>query len=234
MTPTRQGWLKVIVLACAIGTATSAAAERRAVPDGCRTCVEDGASYRQVAFTPASLPVSRASATRDPGAFSREISEAAARYAVPHRLIWAVIRVESGFDHRAVSRAGARGLMQLMPETAAALGVRDCFDPRQNIHGGTRHLRAMMDRFPSDLRLAVAAYNAGERPVTMYRGVPPYRETQEYVAQVLRLYGAATEPAPVERAPAGGSDVRRTVEADGTVVYTNILYGRFNARSYPR
>src|SRR6185503_18891066 len=85
--------------------------------------------------------------TVDAGAFDQDIAEAASRYAVPERLVRAIIRVESGFDHRAVSRRGARGLMQLMPETAAILGVRDSFDPRENIDGGTRHLQAMLVTF---------------------------------------------------------------------------------------
>ena len=155
--------------------------------------------------------------------YARDIADASARYAVPERLVWAVIQVESGFDHRAVSPRGARGLMQLMPETAAILGVRDCFNPRQNIDGGTRHLQAMLVRFRYDVRLAVAAYNAGEKPVLVYRGVPPYRETREYVAQVLSLYQA-----PVESRLPGG--VQRIVQANGTVLYTNVPLGRIAAR----
>ena len=161
----------------------------------------------------------------DAGAFDRDIAEAASRYAVPERLVRAVITVESGFDHRAVSRRGARGLMQLMPETAAILGVRDCFNPRQNIDGGTRHLQAMLVAFRHDVRLAVAAYNAGEKPVRAYRGVPPYRETREYVAQVLHLYHTSTD----RRLP-GGGDVRRVVQADGAVLYTNVRFGHMVSR----
>jgi soluble lytic murein transglycosylase-like protein len=162
-------------------------------------------------------------ATTEPRPYSREIADAAARYAVPERLIWAVIRVESDFNHRAVSRTGARGLMQLMPETAAALGVRNSFDPRENIDGGTRHLRSLMVRFRYDVRLAVAAYNAGEGPVVAYRGVPPYPETREYVTQVLRLY-ESPEWRPV---PVGGA--YRFVRPDGTIVYTNVLVGQLAA-----
>jgi soluble lytic murein transglycosylase-like protein len=178
-------------------------------------------SYRRVVYTSTPRPASIAHAI-----YAREIAEASQRYAVPARLIWAVIRVESGFDHRAVSRKGARGLMQLMPETAAILGVRDPFDPRQNIHGGTRHLRALLEHFRHDVRLAVAAYNAGEKPVRQFGGVPPYPETQEYVARVLTLYGAPFERSTGQARPG----VRRIVEADGTVLYTNIPYGRVAAR----
>jgi len=180
---------------------------------------------------------SRQSSPGDHRAYSREIAEASARYAVPERLIWAVIRVESGFDHRAVSPKGARGLMQLMPETAAILGVRDAFDPRQNIHGGTRHLRAMMERFRYNPRLAIAAYNAGEKAVADFGGVPPYPETQEYVIRVLRFYGAQGEwddvqASAVQRIVGGG--IHRIVQADGTIVYTNIPYGRSVAISRGR
>jgi soluble lytic murein transglycosylase-like protein len=173
---------------------------------------------------PASRPVAR-----EHGAYSRDIAEASARYGVPERLIWSVIRVESSFDPRAVSPKGARGLMQLMPETATMLGVRDSFDPRQNIDGGTRHLRAMMERFRHDLPLAVAAYNAGEKPVVQYGGIPPYPETQGYVRQVLSLYGLSVDHLPMPRtlviAPARVTGFRKIVQPDGAVLYTNIAYG---------
>jgi soluble lytic murein transglycosylase-like protein len=158
--------------------------------------------------------------------YQREIAEASARYSVPARLIRAVIVAESAFDHRAVSRTGACGLMQLMPETAALLGVSDPFDPRQNIHAGTRHLRAMMARFRSDLPLAIAAYNAGEKAVAAYGGIPPYPETREYVARVLRLYGA-----PIEWERFEGTGIHRVFQPDGTVVYTNIPIRRVSASS---
>jgi soluble lytic murein transglycosylase len=106
--------------------------------------------------------------------------------------------------------------MQLMPETAAMLGVRDIFNPRENIHGGARHLRGMMERFRYDLPMAIAAYNAGERPVATYRGIPPYAETREYVARVLRLYGA---PLTWELQASG---IQQVVGRDGTVTYTNV------------
>jgi soluble lytic murein transglycosylase-like protein len=156
--------------------------------------------------------------------FEREIAEASARYAVPERLVWAVIRVESGFDHRAVSRRGARGLMQLMPQTAAILGVRDCFNPRENIDAGTRHLQAMLVRFNYDVRLAVAAYNAGEKPVLVYRGVPPYPETREYVAQVLQHYRQGPRERHVR------DDYERIVQSNGAVLYTNVRFGHLALR----
>lgn len=116
------------------------------------------------------------------------IDRAAVRYGVHPHLIDSVIRTESAFNPRAVSRKGARGMMQLMPKTASLLGVRDVFDPLQNIDGGVRHLRGLLQRYRGNLPLALAAYNAGERPVDQYRGVPPFVETQLYVKQVLWLY----------------------------------------------
>jgi hypothetical protein len=153
----------------------------------------------------------------DTGPYVHEIRDAAERYGVPVRLVSAVIRAESGFNPRAVSRKGARGLMQLMPTTAASLGVRNSFDPKQNIDGGVRHLRGLIDRFPSNLPFALAAYNAGERAVVQYGGIPPYPETQDYVSKVLFFYGG-----PVEGGTTPPTRIYQTIERDGTVVYTNI------------
>src|SRR3989442_3810603 len=100
--------------------------------------------------------------------------------------MWAVIRVESSFDYRAVSPKGARGLMQLMPETAALLGVQDAFDARENIHAGTRHLRALMERFRYHVRLSLPAYNAGENAVLTYHADSPIPQTHDYLIHVLR------------------------------------------------
>jgi hypothetical protein len=150
--------------------------------------------------------------------YAREIREAAERYGVEEGLIKAVIRVESGFNSRAVSPKGARGLMQLMPGTASMLGVRDSFDPRQNIDGGVRHLRGLIDRFGSDLKLALAAYNAGEQAVMNHGGIPPYRETRDYVTRILGLF---TPPRPAAPAPEP-RHTYRTVAPDGTITYTNI------------
>lgn len=115
---------------------------------------------------------------------------------VPVALVKAVMRVESCFNPRAVSRTGARGLMQLMPDTAAQLGVRDSFDADQNISGGVRYLRQLLERFKNDTRLAVAAYNAGPKAVDAYRGVPPYPETRSYVTRVIAEYRQSTQNKP--------------------------------------
>ncbi len=123
------------------------------------------------------------------GCYGAEIREAADRYGVDPRLVYAVIEVESAFHPWAVSPKGAKGLMQLMPETSSVLGIRDSFNPRQNIHGGVRHLRGLIVRYRGDLRLALAAYHAGHWVVDRYRRMPPYPETHHYVQKILLLYG---------------------------------------------
>ena len=115
------------------------------------------------------------------------IKEAAARYQVDPRLVAAVAQTESGGNQEAVSPAGAVGVMQLMPDTAAGLGVNP-YDKRQNIEGGAKYLKQMMDTFGGDVQKAVAAYNAGSQAVKEYNGIPPYRETQDYVNKVLDIY----------------------------------------------
>ena len=122
----------------------------------------------------------------------RELEPMISRYSRQHQLhpalIRAVIKAESGFDPMAVSRAGAIGLMQLMPQTAVRLEVRDLYDPEDNIGGGTKYLRQLLDRFRGNLPLALAAYNAGEHTVDRYRGLPPIDETRQYVRKVIRYY----------------------------------------------
>jgi transglycosylase-like protein with SLT domain len=125
----------------------------------------------------------------DLAAIPDHIRAAAKRYRLSEELITAVISVESNFDHAAVSQKGARGLMQLMPQTSAMIGVRDPHDPDENIDAGASHLRAMLDTFNNDLPLALAAYNAGEQNVIRYKGIPPYPETRRFVVRVLRRMG---------------------------------------------
>jgi soluble lytic murein transglycosylase-like protein len=119
------------------------------------------------------------------------IAPAASKYGVAPELVAAVIWAESSGDPNAVSERGARGLMQLMPETAEELGVTRILDPRENVEGGTRYLRRMLDAHEGDVSLALAAYNAGPEAVRRYQGIPPYRETREYVGRVIRVYERA-------------------------------------------
>ena len=151
------------------------------------------------------------------------IRTVAERYGVDQRLIEAVIAVESGGNPRAVSPKGATGLMQLMPQTAAELGVRNPFDPQENLDGGVRHLRDLLVRFAGDVVLALAAYNAGEEAVRTYGGVPPYRETQDYVRKIRGLYtdGVQLRVAPILR-PAPAQQTYQETADDGSVVYTNL------------
>ena len=114
------------------------------------------------------------------------ISQAAARYQVDRELIKAIILSESGYNPRAISRSGASGLMQLMPGTARALGVGDIFNPEHNIDGGVKYFKQLLDRFNQDVKLALAAYNAGSRNVLKYNGIPPFRATHRYIKKVIK------------------------------------------------
>jgi soluble lytic murein transglycosylase-like protein len=122
--------------------------------------------------------------------YDKWIRQAATLYQLPEELIRAVVKVESDYDPRAVSRAGAQGLMQLMPETGLRMQVRDPFDPRENIFGGARYLRILANLFNGDLDLTIAAYNAGEGAVERAGGIPAYPETQDYVVRVRTYYAA--------------------------------------------
>jgi len=116
------------------------------------------------------------------------VQSAGLHYGVDPNLVWGVIKVESNFNSRAVSPKGARGLMQLMPATARMHKVRNIHDPTENVHAGVRYLRHLLDRFGGNLRLALAAYNAGPGAVSKYKNIPPYPETRKYVRRVLKYY----------------------------------------------
>lgn len=122
------------------------------------------------------------------GNIEKMLYGAAQKYGVDPKLAIAIAKAESGLDPNVVSAAGAVGVMQLMPATAAGLGIRDLRDPRENIDGGVRYLKQMLDTFQGDVRQAIAAYNAGPEAVKKFGGVPPYAETQQYVQRVLTYY----------------------------------------------
>jgi soluble lytic murein transglycosylase-like protein len=153
-------------------------------------------------FTPAPVPET----SKAP--FRELILAAAARYSVDADLITSVIAAESNFDPKAISRRNARGLMQLLPQTAARLGVQNIFDPGENIDAGTHYLRDLLQRYRNDLALTLAAYNAGPERVQQYGQVPPFAETQSYVRRVKRAYDQrksgvrAAGKAPAQTPPA--------------------------------
>ena len=134
----------------------------------------------------ASLPLSPPEAKFDRLSLDAMVNGAGQRHQIDPDFINSVIRAESGFNNRAISKKGARGLMQLMPQTASHLGVANSFDPNSNVEGGTKYLRELLEKYHYDVPKALAAYNAGSHRVDQYRGVPPYFETQTYVAKIIR------------------------------------------------
>ena len=169
---------------------------------------------------PGASPILGAAAQINREKIEQMLREVSARYHVDPALIRAVIETESKWNSSAVSRKGALGLMQLVPGTAQQLGVNDVFDPKQNLDGGVRYLRMLLERYNGDLDKALAAYNAGPGAVDRARGVPRYRETREYVQKVTDSYfrpGSDRLPHALDaRQP-----IYRMVEADGRVVFTN-------------
>ncbi|HPE28977.1 MAG TPA: lytic transglycosylase domain-containing protein [Candidatus Mcinerneyibacteriales bacterium] len=153
------------------------------------------------------------------GAISETIRQAAHHYGVDSRLIEAMVQVESRFEPFAVSRVGAMGLMQLMPETARQLGVANPFDIEENIYAGVRYFKSLYNRFNGNLRLSLAAYNAGPAAVEMYGGVPPYPETMSYVEKIIRLFREAGGQT------ASGTPLR-VERSSGGLVITNETYSK--------
>jgi len=147
------------------------------------------------------------------------------KYAAEHRLdpslIRSIIAQESGFNEKAVSPKGARGLMQLMPATAERLGVKNSFDPEQNIQGGVKHFRFLMDNFNNNLELSLAAYNAGENLVQRLGKVPAIRETRDYVQSITQRYGKKEVSLQVQEAP-GHPKTFKFVDESGVLHFTNI------------
>ncbi len=192
-------WYKTFggVLVCLSGLALDANAsgtvKTKILPDGTTLIYNETEEHRSRRTADRLLSSPRSD-------ISYWIDHFARRFGLNSRLIQAVVQVESGYNHKAVSNKGAMGLMQLMPETARELGVGDAFDPEENIRGGTSYLRQMADRFDDDLDLTLAAYNAGPGAVEAHGGIPPYRETQDFVKKVLSLFRSQPPPALQEYA----------------------------------
>jgi soluble lytic murein transglycosylase-like protein len=177
-------------------------------PDGdkrWRVYIHGNGAPRGSSAAPGVIPV--APSDHDVARYTRYddwIRSAATLYQIPEQLVRAIIRCESDYDPRAVSVSGARGLMQLMPDTATLMQVRDIDDPRENIFGGVRLLRILANEFNGDLELTVAAYNAGDGSVIRYGGIPPYQQTRDYVVAVTKFYRRyRSSPDPVEASVGG-------------------------------
>lgn len=168
-----EGGGRIVIPASRVLSIAEGAGGSLAIADG----TAEGARWRGVA-----------------GSFADLIEAAAEEQGIDPALLASIATVESAWDPRAVSPKGARGLLQLMPETARRFGVDDVFEPAQNVRGGAAYLRWLLDRYDGDTQLALAAYNAGEGAVDRHQGVPPYRETRAYVAKVIRGLGAAAGP----------------------------------------
>jgi soluble lytic murein transglycosylase-like protein len=160
--------------------------------------------------------------------FASAVDRAAAEHAVPADLIHSVIKIESNYNPFAISPKGARGLMQLIPATARRFGVANPSDPVENIQGGAKYLKYLLDLYHGDYPLALAAYNAGEQAVARYGGVPPYAETRNYVdmvqkqlQQTAKSAVGATEASPAPAEPPGPVHIQEIVEPDGSVRYVS-------------
>lgn len=165
-----------------------------------------------------------------PVGIEETVDRIAAQQQLPPQLIHSVIKVESNYNPNAVSSKGAQGLMQLIPSTARRFGVSNSFNPAENIQGGAKYLKYLLDLYSGNYPLALAAYNAGEGAVARYRGVPPYAETQNYLMLVHRQLEEARktatakpkkveEPKPADASPAGPAHIIEVIQSDGTVHY---------------
>jgi soluble lytic murein transglycosylase-like protein len=166
----------------------------------------------------------RAPARAAPVEIETLVSEVSARHGLDPRLVTTVIGVESNFNALAVSPKGARGLMQLMPQTARQYGVRNVHDPRENVEGGVAYLRDLTRRYKGDLRLALAAYNAGPEAVERASGVPNFRETRDYLRKIEARYGVLSLGPPGTggtRGPAGATRIRAVADENGELTWTN-------------
>ena len=165
--------------------------------------------------TPQQTPATSGQArTADQSDLDQLIQRSASRHQVDPDLVRAIVRVESNYNPYAVSSRGAQGLMQLIPATARRFGVRDAFDPRANLEGGIHYLKHLMDLYDGDLELALAAYNADENAVSRYNGVPPFRETRNYLRKISQIY-------PLDRQNRGAPEIMKFVDSRGIVHFSN-------------
>ena len=183
---TRHAVPQLLIIIAVLGSVISVPS-RVAVPSGLPEANLRNA-LQAVSASQGEVGFSAPSQTASPAELERAVTRAAQQHRLHPALLFAVMKAESSFNPIVVSKAGAVGLMQLVPETAMRHGVRNLYDTQENVAGGARHLRWLLDRFHGNTRLALAAYNAGERKVDRYKQIPPYKETQHYVQKVLSYY----------------------------------------------
>lgn len=180
------------------------------------------------ASSPRTAPSARLASANVPSSYLEMIDSACNRHGVDPSLVHALVKVESDFNPFALSRKGAMGLMQLMPETALTMNVKDSFNPTENIDGGVKYLKYLIDRYEGNLSLALAAYNSGETAVKKWGTIPPFKETQNYVQKILNIYNGGTT------SPAGYVTRYTTIymgyAADGSLVVTDNPTGRESAK----
>ncbi len=226
---TRSPWTMALVFMHAMAFAAGAAREATA---GVEARLLDGELVftsrpeRKPGASPASMSLGRKGRPAPPEEIGHLVEEVSRRYAVDPALVTTVISVESGFNQRAVSPKGARGLMQLMPETARQYGVSDAHDPRQNIEGGVAYLTDLLRQYGGDMRLALAAYNAGPEAVARASGVPSFAETRAYIRKIEDGYGKLPGGGVVSKdgsavARPRGGPIRAARDSEGQVIMTN-------------
>jgi len=224
--------LSTILTVLQVMPAVLAGSIQRYVDESGRVVFTNLGTDRTAVAQPAANPLLQAAAKAVRPSVKREqlytplIEEAAGRYQISPDLVKAMIRVESNFNPEAISSKGCKGLMQLHADTAKRFGVKDIFDPTQNLEGGVKYMRFLLDYFKNDLSLALAGYNAGENAVTRYKGIPPYRETQDYVKKVTTLYQPSADAVAdgdlaEAVAPPVNRKIYRVVQPDGRVLFTN-------------
>ena len=198
-----------VLLICFTTTTSAGGIQSYINESGVKVFTNLGTSHRKIRLAPQQNRGSQ---------YPALISDLAGRYSLDENLVKAIVSVESNYDPLAISPKGCKGLMQLHPDTAQRFGVRNIFDPAENIEGGIKYLRFLMNYFNHDLQLVLAAYNAGENAVTRYGGIPPYRETRDYVQKVRALYYSLK---PVLEIWGQDYQVYRLVLPGGRILFTN-------------